>query len=84
VENAVEYAVANRKEGGTIGLTAKREADRIRLTVWDDGAGPGSDGNGRGLGLSNTRERLEALFGPDARMTLEPRVGGGSVVRIDL
>ncbi len=84
VENAVEYAVAGRKEGGTIGLTAKRDGDRIRLTVWDDGSGPGSDGNGRGLGLSNTRERLEALFGPDARMTLEPRDGGGTVVRIDL
>lgn len=84
MENAVEYAVANRKEGGTIGLTAKCEGPRVRLTVWDDGSGPGSDVNGRGLGLSNTRERLEALFGGDVRMTLEPRDGGGTIVRIDL
>ena len=84
VENAVDYAVARRKEGGTVGLWADRADDRIRLGVWDDGAGVGSDGNGRGLGLANTRERLKALYGPEARLTLAPREGGGTVVTIEL
>ena len=84
VENAVEYAVAGRKQGGTILLTGRRTGGRISLTVEDDGSGPGNETNGRGLGLSNTRERMRALYGPGAQVNLEPREGGGSVVRIEL
>ena len=84
VENSVEYAVAARKEGGTVGLSATGTADRVRLCVWDDGIGAASESLGCGLGLTNTRKRLEALFGPDAQLRLEPRKGGGTIATIEL
>jgi signal transduction histidine kinase len=66
VENALKHGIAGRAEGGRIVLRARADAGELRLEVADDGAGlpPGSSAaEGRGLGLANTRARLERLYG---------------------
>lgn len=84
VENAIQHGVAGRGRG-SVGVRAGREHGALHLEVWDDGAGsppsaPGRRG-GRGIGLANTRARLEHLYGAAHRLELG-RTERGSVVRL--
>ncbi len=65
VENAMKYAIAPREQGGAVTVAAGIEGGRLKLAVQDDGPGlpPAASGNGRGVGLRNTRERLKVLYG---------------------
>jgi LytS/YehU family sensor histidine kinase len=66
VENAMKYAIAPREQGGSVTVIAGIESGTLRLAVADDGPGlpPAlASGNGRGVGLRNTRERLKVLYG---------------------
>jgi LytS/YehU family sensor histidine kinase len=84
VENAVKHAIAPREGGGTIRIEGRVRTRVLELTVVDDGPGLGSfaaPGNGRGVGLRNTRERLRVLFGDAHRFaTLDAKPG----LRIDI
>jgi two-component system, LytTR family, sensor kinase len=74
VENAIRHGVAKRTDAGRIEIAARRAGDRLVLTVTDDGPGPNGSGNG-GVGLANTRARLEHLYG-DASVVLEGTAPG--------
>jgi LytS/YehU family sensor histidine kinase len=72
VENAIKHGVAPKLEPGTICIAARRDGDRLHLEVRDDGVGLSTAGRARldsGVGLSNTRARLECLYG--SAQTLE-------------
>jgi LytS/YehU family sensor histidine kinase len=84
VENAVRHAVAPRESGGRIVVRAERSNGRLHLTVEDDGPGIAPGANRRGVGLSNTRERLAQKYGERHSLTLENAEPGGFRVRIDL
>ena len=78
VENAIKHGVEPSVDGGEIGIGARRDGDRIVVQVSDTGrglaAGAGtatSAGDQGGVGLSNVRERLAALFGSRGRFTIE-------------
>ena len=86
VENSIKHAVANRPEGGRIELLARREDDKLLITLSDDGPGfpaeiLAGEVPGEGIGLSNTRSRIQALYGEDA-IRLENSPGSGARVRI--
>jgi LytS/YehU family sensor histidine kinase len=74
VENAIRHGIAKRTDAGRIEIAARRSGDRLILTVTDDGPGPNGTSNG-GVGLANTRSRLEHLYG-DATVVLEPAPRG--------
>ncbi|MGH7554579.1 MAG: sensor histidine kinase [Longimicrobiales bacterium] len=87
VENAIEHGLAKRAGEGRIEVRAEREGDALVLRVNDDG--PGIDGDpsaafGKGVGLTNTRERLRHLYGPAAAIRLAHRPGGGLSVEVVL
>lgn len=66
IENAVKYAISPREEGGRISISARVVNGSLHLTVSDDGPGlvePSRLTNGRGVGIRNTRERLQVLYG---------------------
>jgi len=70
-ENAMKYAISPREEGGSVTIMAGIEGGQLRLAVADDGPGlpPAAvGGNGRGVGLRNTRERLKVLYGDSHRV----------------
>ena len=80
LENAFEHAVEQRAALTTVHVGVQAEHGRLQLRVADDGAGPPREtGAGRagGVGLSNLRERLQALYGEAAALTLRARPGGG-------
>jgi two-component system LytT family sensor kinase len=87
VENAVRHGVAPLRNGGTVDVRARREGDRLILEIADDGPGfpgdPAASMN-RGLGLGNTRARLELLYGAAGILKLENPAGGGARVEIRL
>jgi len=65
IENALKYAVAPREEGGRLRIEGRVRGWKLELSVQDDGPGlpPNTGlGNGRGVGLRNTRERLSVLY----------------------
>ena len=71
VENAVRHGVEPMPGTVTVAVSALREGAQLRLAVIDDGPGPGQRGpTGNGVGLRNIRERLRALYGDAAALTL--------------
>jgi signal transduction histidine kinase len=82
VENAVRHGIAQRVEAGEVSITAVRDGDDLVLTVEDDGPGYRDEQATAGLGLANTRERLEVLYGGRARLRVEARPGGGTIATI--
>ena len=56
------------------------------LTVTDNGPGPAKIArlDDAGVGLANTRQRLEQLYGREQSLTLAEAPGGGTVARITL
>ena len=85
VENAVRHGIAPRIGGGRLDIVTRREGDRLRVVIRDNGLGLPADTldafNG-GVGLSNTRSRLEHLYGADHRFEFERPAGGGLAVTI--
>jgi two-component system, LytTR family, sensor kinase len=86
VENAIRHAIAPRAAGGRVEVKARRDGDRLHLSVEDDGPGlnGGSASNGKGIGLSNTRDRLKYLYGDNQRFTIDRGALGGTRVSFDL
>jgi two-component sensor histidine kinase len=85
VENAIRHGIEPHRRVGRIEVTARREGDRLRLRVRDDGAGLPDDWRleaQQGIGLSNTRARLERLYGEAHRLELTNAPGGGLMVTI--
>ncbi len=86
VENAIKYAIAKSEEGGTLRIAARVFAGDLLLEVSDDGPGvelvDGEMPGATGVGLRNTRERLQELYGQHHSFRLgraEPR---GLAIRI--
>lgn len=68
VENGIKHGIATRQEGGVIRIGADVCDDALHLRVTNPGTLESEDG---GIGLQNTRERLQLLFGDDASLALE-------------
>ncbi|HEY9283836.1 MAG TPA: sensor histidine kinase [Pyrinomonadaceae bacterium] len=82
VENAIKHGVAPLLRGGTVEVSAAREDGRLHLRVADDGVGAGRAGEiVQGVGLSNTRARLEHLYA-DFSLEIRPRRDGGTNVSL--
>jgi LytS/YehU family sensor histidine kinase len=84
VENAIRHAIAPRVEGGSVTILAKRQGDRLRLVVRDDGPGLEGDPNTTGLGLRNTRQRLQHLYPGTHRFSIGNGPDGGAEVEVEL
>lgn len=85
VENAVRHGIEPETGEARVRVTARREDDRLVLTVSD--RGPGIDDvdgamSGGGIGLSNTVDRLERLYGDDQSIDFGPAPGGGLEITI--
>lgn len=75
VENAIKHGIAPNM-GGTVEVKAVQVVDVVRLEVSDNGAGFSSVG-GTGTGLTNLRDRLDALYGPRAWLEIDAGESGG-------
>jgi len=88
VENAVKYGVARTTRAVTIRIRAYEGADRLTLTIEDNGDAqpdtPQIDAQGTGVGLRNVRDRLTARFGDAADCNWGAMPGGGFGVTLNM
>lgn len=84
VENALKHGIAPRKAGGRVTVRARRDGDWLRLSVCDNGAGPAASPRPGGVGLANTRARLEHLYGARHEFHFGPGPEGGFAVHLSL
>jgi two-component system LytT family sensor kinase len=86
VENAIKHGVSPRSGNGLIQITSQRRDRMLWLEVRDNGVGLTAGARARldsGVGLSNTRDRLECLY-PDAHRLEFSDGANGLAVRIEI
>jgi hypothetical protein len=69
VENAVKYGIERSPDGGTIVVSAWREAGALRIRVTNPGRIAASADSTK-IGLANARARLQLLYGAAATLAL--------------
>jgi len=86
VENAVRHGISKRASSGHITIRARQQNNRLILQVEDNGPGLKSNSNGShsGIGLSNTRARLEQFYGDDFSFEIANNDGRGVTVTLDV
>jgi two-component system, LytTR family, sensor kinase len=88
VENAIRHGIGPRAAGGSITIQVGRRGEVLRLRVADDGVGARLSPEQRlareGVGLGNTRARLQHLYGDRHHLTLTTAPGAGFAVDIDV
>ena len=83
VENAITHGMADRPDVGHVSVRARRNGPALWLEVSDDGPGlTAPAGNGNGIGLANTRERVARLYGSSGSVDL--LTDRGLTVRISI
>jgi len=89
VENAIRHGIAPRATPGQIDILAERKNGTLRIRIKDNG--PGLNLNRslesrfkEGVGLANTRARLEQLYGAAHRFELANDPRGGLVVTLEI
>lgn len=85
-ENAIKYAIAVKEQGGTISVNVNRFGNDLLVELADDGPGAEiTNGNlhrENGVGLANTRERLNALYKNNYSLVVSNNVPSGVKVNI--
>jgi two-component system LytT family sensor kinase len=90
IENSIKHGLEPRIHGGTVTLRSRLQGNRVSIEVADDGVGIVSgphtslQRSGAGIGMKNVRERLEVLYGSQARFTVVSNPGRGTLVSIEL
>lgn len=91
VENAIRHGIAKRPEGGNVVIHAETVGGRLRVRIENDGAEDDepvlrriSAAPHRGVGLTNTRARLEQMYGYEATLETHATANGTYEVRISM
>jgi hypothetical protein len=83
VENAIKYGIAPRADGGSIAIRARMQDGSLILEVEDNAPESTPHQQGFGIGLRNTRARLETLYGKRQCVELL-RTAGRTTARISI
>ena len=84
-ENALRHGIGRSANSGLVGISSAVEDGKLRLMVYDDGAGLPDDWQMKGsagIGLANTAARLQQLYDDNHQFDVRNRDGGGVEVVI--
>lgn len=83
VENAIQHGIEPQVAGGRIDIKVTHAPGRLDIAVRDTGAGFG-DEPGNGIGLSNIRARLAALFDDGGQLQIVEHAEGGVLATLSI
>lgn len=82
VENAIRHGVEPREGKGQVRISVRRDNGALAIRIADSGGGFSLGTDGRpareGIGIANTRERLDHMYGEKASLVLRNAIGGGA------
>lgn len=82
VENGIKHGISKRIKGGKLDISARADGkDFLRITVANSGNYNPGNSEQAGVGLFNSRKRLQLIFGEDASLKIEP---ADDEVRVEL
>jgi hypothetical protein len=84
VENAIRHGLSSRATGGSVRVRGFRKDDTLLILISDDGRGLPPERYREGIGLKNTRLRLEYLYGKRQELDLDRGHSGGVTVQLRL
>ena len=86
VENGIKHGVSKLKRGGDLSISANVEKGRLVVKLINSGFyKPDSTKNNRaGLGLANTKRRLDMIFGGDAKFYIENKEHGKVLTYLEI
>lgn len=84
VENAIRHGISRDSTAGYLEIRAFRQDQSLIIHITDDGPGLNQTIQTTGIGLGNTRARLQTLYGGDARLELKNREPRGCRTIIQL
>jgi LytS/YehU family sensor histidine kinase len=84
LENAIRHGIEPHARPGRIEVRARRDGDSLQLQVSDNGGGISNGELVEGVGVSNTRARLQQLYGKRQRIDFGPANGCGLVVAMTI
>jgi sensor histidine kinase YesM len=85
VENAIRHGIEPQTTAGVVAIRAQRKDSVLQLGVADNGGGlQKSTGKSSGIGLTNTKARIEELYGNAGRLVLNSKSGEGFSVEIEI
>jgi two-component system, LytTR family, sensor kinase len=80
VENALQHGIDVQPGAGSIRIRAIVDENALQIEVDDNGPGWRSGPTGHGIGLTNTRSRLEQLYGVASSLECRASEDGGARV----
>jgi two-component system, LytTR family, sensor kinase len=85
VENAIHHGLGARSATGRVRVVAQQDGERLVVRIEDNGRGLQAEaGVHEGVGLGNTRARLEQLYGARHSVSIENAPGGGAMVTVSI
>jgi two-component system LytT family sensor kinase len=85
-ENSIKHAVAVQEQGGAINVSVHRFGNDLLIELADNGPGAeihnGNLFRENGVGLVNTRERLQALYQNDFSLVVANNIPPGVKISI--
>jgi sensor histidine kinase YesM len=84
VENAIKHGVEVGRGEGHVEVSAARDNGTLVIEVRDSGPGFDVKTPRDGIGLANTRARLDQLYGPSSRLEYGSMSQGGASVKITI
>lgn len=85
VENAIRHGIGKRKGQDCIEIFARQHENDLQIEVWNRNSVVEESStplDRRGVGLRNTRARLERSYGPGSSLIFRPLSPGGAVAII--
>lgn len=84
VENAIRYGISPYASPGRLSICAQTKGNTLCLQITDTGPGLPGKPLTPGVGLGNTRERLQQLYGHESHLDLANGETGGLTVTVSL
>jgi signal transduction histidine kinase len=86
VENAIKHGIEPSRDGGRVDVRATEANGLLTITVADTGVGLAASAKeketGSGIGLSNIAQRLQAIYGDHAKLSVKENAPHGCIATL--